>query len=60
MDKVYIITRFDITNCSRNIVRVCSDKNDAKQIVDRLNRHSSEDFQYELKSYIIDGDESYD
>ena len=60
MDKVYIITRFDISNCSEHIVKVCSKKDEAKVIVDRLNRHSGEDFQYQLKSYIIDGDESYD
>lgn len=60
MDKVYVITRFSISNCSEHLVRICSDKADAKQIVDRLNRHSDEDNEYKLTSYIIDGEESYD
>lgn len=60
MDKVYVITRFDVAACSEHVVRICSKKEDAKQIVDRLNRHSDDNYQYNLQSYYIDGDESYD
>lgn len=58
--KVYVITRFEIESCSEHIVSIRSKKDDAKNIVDRLNRHSDSNIQYILKSYIIDGEESYD
>ena len=58
--KVYVITRFDISNCSEHIVCIRSDKQDAKNIVDRLNRHSVSDCEYRLTSYIVDGEETYD
>ena len=58
--KVYVITRFDISNCSEHIVCIRSKKDEAKEIVDRLNRHSAPDSEYRLDSYVVDGEESYD
>ena len=62
--KVYIITRFDMTNGSERIVKVYSEKNKetAKKSVDRLNASVSEDMeiQYDLNSYQVDAEDCYD
>ena len=62
--KVYIITRFDMSNGSERIVKVYSEKNkeNAKQAVDRLNSSVSEDMeiQYDLNSYLVDAEDCYD
>jgi len=62
--KVYIITRFDMSNGSERIVKIYSEKNKetAKQAVDRLNSSVSEDMeiQYDLNSYLVDAEDCYD
>lgn len=62
--KVYIITRFDLSNGSERIVKIYSEKNKelAKQAVDRLNHSVEEDMeiQYDLHSYIVDAEDCYD
>ena len=62
--KVYIITRFDMSNGSERIVKIYSEKNKeaAKQAVDRLNSSVSEDMeiQYDLNSYLVDAEDYYD
>lgn len=62
--KVYIITRFDLTNGSERIVKIYSEKNKelAKTAVDRLNASVSEDIEisYNLDSYLVDAEDSYD
>lgn len=62
--KVYIITRFDMTNGSERIVKIYSEKNKevAKQVTDRLNAAVSEDvnLQYSLNSYLVDAEDCYD
>ncbi len=62
--KVYIITRFDLTNGSERIVKVYSEKNKelAKSAVDRLNDSVSEDMEisYNLDSYLVDAEDCYD
>ena len=62
--KVYIITRFDMTNGSERIVKIYSEKNKevAKQVADRLNTAVSEDvnLQYSLNSYLVDAEDCYD
>ena len=62
--KVYIITRFDMSNGSERIVKVYSEKNKelAKEAVDRLNHTVEEDMeiQYDLHSYIVDAEDCYD
>lgn len=62
--KVYIITRFDMTNGSERIVKIYSEKNKevAKQVIDRLNTAVSEDvnLQYSLNSYLVDAEDCYD
>lgn len=61
--KVYIITREDLNEYTSTIVAVRSDKNDAKKIVDDLNRTIDEDdtsTDYRLQSFTVDGGVSYD
>lgn len=62
--KVYIITRFDLTNGSERIVKVYSEKNKelAKSAVDRLNDSVSEDMEisYNLDSHLVDAEDCYD
>lgn len=62
--KVYIITRFDLSNGSERIVKVYSEKNKelAKQAVDRLNDSVSDDMEisYNLDSYLVDAEDCYD
>lgn len=62
--KVYIITRFDMTNGSERIVKIYSEKNKelAKSAVDRLNESVNEDMniQYNLDSYLVDAEDCYD
>lgn len=62
--KVYIITRFDLSNGCEKIVKVYSEKNKetAKEAVDRLNRSVEEDMeiQYDLHSYMVDAEDCYD
>lgn len=62
--KVYIITRFDLTNGSERIVKIYSEKNKelAKSTVDSLNASVSEDIEisYNLDSYLVDAEDSYD
>lgn len=62
--KVYIITRFDLSNGSERIVKVYSEKNKelAKRSVDRLNGSVSEDIEvsYNLDSYLVDAEDCYD
>lgn len=62
--KVYIITRFDMSNGSERIVKIYSEKNKelAKEAVDRLNHSVEEDMeiQYNLDSYIVDAEDCYD
>jgi len=62
--KVYIITRFDLTNGSERIVKIYSEKNKelAKTAVDRLNSSVSEDMEisYNLDSYLVDAEDCYD
>ena len=62
--KVYIITRFDMSNGSEKIVKIYSEKNKetAKEAVDRLNHTVEEDMeiQYDLHSYIVDAEDCYD
>lgn len=61
MQKVYIIIRFELDKCSEHIVKICSDKEDAKRAVDRLNKGMADDnIEYMLKSFVVDGEESYD
>ena len=62
--KVYIITRYDLSNGSEVIIKVYSEKNKelAKQAVDRLNSSVDEDMeiQYDLHSYLVDAEDCYD
>lgn len=62
--KVYIITRFDLSNGSEKIVKIYSEKNKelAKSAVDRLNSSVSEDMEisYNLDSYLVDAEDYYD
>lgn len=61
IQKVYIIIRFELDKCSEHIVKVYSDKESAKKGVDRLNKGmGDENTEYILKSFIVDGEESYD
>ena len=61
MQKIYIIIRFELDKCSEHIVKVYSDKEEAKKAVDRLNTGMADDnIEYMLKSFVIDGEESYD
>lgn len=61
MQKVYIIIRFEINKCSEHIVKIYSDKENAKRAVDRLNKGIADDeIEYILKSFVVDGEESYD
>lgn len=61
MQKVHIIIRFELDKCFKYIVKICSDKEDAKRAVDRLNKGMADDnTEYMLKSFVVDGEESYD
>ena len=64
MMKVYIITRFDLSNGGERIVKVYSENNKevAKEVVDRLNDSVSEnmEIQYNLNSYLVDAEDCYD
>ena len=60
MKKVYIMTKFDMQNCSKEIYKVLSVKDKAKQIVDVLNNEFNDDNSvfYTLDSYDVEGDEN--
>jgi len=61
--KVYIITREDLNEYTSTIIAVRSKKEDAKKIVDDLNRTIDEDdtsTDYRLQSFTVDGEISYD
>ena len=59
--KAYVITRENLEDFTTEIISVYSDKDVAKEHVDRLNKMENDDnIDYRIQSFTMDAEESYE
>lgn len=58
--KVYVITRENLDDFTTEIICIYSKKDKAKRTVDQLNSAAEENVEYQIQSFVLDSEETYD